>query len=121
MKNKYHAVKCQVGDVVYDSRKEMRRHQELLLLEKAGMIRNLRRQVKYILIPAQREVIMKNGVPKPGKVIERECSYYADFVYEENGHTIVEDVKGGNATKTREFVIKRKLMFYVHGIRVREV
>lgn len=121
MRNKYHAVKCQVGDVVYDSRKEMRRHQELLLLEKAGMIKNLRRQVKYILIPAQREVVMKKGVPKPGKVIERECSYYADFVYEENGQTIVEDVKGGNATKTREFVIKRKLMLYVHGIRIREV
>ena len=119
--NKYHAHKCKVGDEVFNSRKELRRYEELCLLEKAGHIKNLRREVKYILIPAQREVIWKNGRPRHGKVIERECSYIADFVYEENGQTVVEDVKGGNATKTDKYIIKRKLMLYMHGIRIREV
>lgn len=119
--NKYHAYKCKVGDEVFHSRKELRRYQELCLLEKAGHIKNLRREVKYILIPAIREIIWKNGSPRQGKVIEKECSYIADFVYEENGQTVVEDVKGGSATKTDAYIIKRKLMLYVHGIRIMEV
>ena len=120
-KNKYHAHRVKVGDEVFHSKKELRRWEELCLLEKAGQIKNLRREVKYILIPSQREIIWKNGKPRQGKVIERECSYIADFVYEENGQTVVEDVKGGYATKTPVYLVKRKLMLYVHGIRVREV
>jgi hypothetical protein len=120
-KNKYNARTYKVGNEVFHSRKELRRYEELLLLEKAGQIHNLQREVKYLLIPSQRETIWKNGKPRQGKVIEREVSYIADFVYEENGQTIVEDVKGGSATKTDTYVIKRKLMLYVHGIRVREV
>lgn len=120
-RNKYHAHKVKVGDEVFHSKKELHRWEELCLLEKAGMIKNLRREVKYILIPAQRETIWKNGKPRQGKCIERECSYIADFVYEENGQTIVEDVKGGNATKTEVYKIKRKLMLYLKGIRIREV
>lgn len=118
MRNKYHAQKCVVGGEAFDSRKEARRYSELLILKKAGEITNLQRQVKYILIPSQRECVIKNGVPKMGKVIERECSYIADFVYEEDGKTVVEDVKG---YKTKDYMIKRKLMLYVHGIRVKEV
>jgi hypothetical protein len=120
-KNKYNARTYKVGNEVLHSRKELRRYEELLLLEKAGQIHNLRREVKYLLIPSQRETIWKNGKPRQGKVIERECAYIADFVYDENGQTIVEDVKGGSATKTDTYVIKRKLMLYVHGIRIREV
>ena len=120
-RNKYHAHKVKVGDEVFHSKKELHRWEELCLLEKAGMIKNLRREVKYVLIPAQRETIWKNGKPRQGKCIERECSYIADFTYEENGQTVVEDVKGGNATKTEVYKVKRKLMLYVHGIRVREV
>ena len=116
--NKYHARKCMVGGEVFDSRKEATRYSELLILKKAGKITNLQRQVKYILIPSQRECTIKNGVPKMGKVIERECAYIADFVYEEDGKTVVEDTKG---CRTKDYIIKRKLMLYVHGIRIREV
>ena len=119
-RNKYHAQKCCVGGEVFDSRKEMRRWNELIILEKAGEISALKRQVKYLLIPAQREVVWKNGRPKQGRVIERECTYIADFVYEENGQTVVEDVKGGNATKTKEYRLKKKMMLYFHGIRILE-
>ena len=118
MKNKYHAHKVKVGDEVFDSRKELHRYEELLLLEKAGQIKNLRRQVKFLLLPSQRETIMKKGKPRQGKVIEREVSYKADFVYEENGQTIVEDVKG---FKTKDYLLKRKMMLYFHNIRIREV
>ena len=118
--NYYNVQKCRVGDEVFDSRKEMRRYQELCLLEKAGQISNLRRQVKYVLIPSQREVIMKNGKPKMGKVVERGCSYIADFVYTENGKEVVEDVKGKNY-RTEKYLLKRKMMLYFHGIRIREV
>lgn len=117
-RNKYHAHKVKVGDLVFDSKHELHRWEELCLLEKAGMIQGLKRQVKFILIPSQRETIWKNGKPRQGKVIERECSYLADFVYKENGVLVVEDAKG---VKTEAYKIKRKLMLNVHGIRIREV
>lgn len=122
---KYRNEKVRTKDgETYDSRKEFRRAKELELLERAGEISNVRRQVKYILIPAQRgpEEIGPRGGRRPGPLLERECSYVADFVYEENGKTIVEDVKGyreGQAYNV--FVIKRKLMLWIHGIRVKEV
>lgn len=113
MKNKYHAKKCEVGGEVYDSKKEARRHQELKLLEKAGEIQNLRRQVKYILIPSQR---------RDGKLVEREVAYKADFVYEADGQTVVEDVKGCKKGAGYDvFVLKRKMMLLFHNIRIKEV
>lgn len=119
-RNKYHNKKAVVDGIVYDSKKEAARHEELLLLERAGVIQNLQRQVKYVLIPSQREpdtVGSRGGIHK-GKTIEKECAYYADFVYEEDGQTVVEDAKG---MRTTEYVIKRKLMLWVHGIRIKEV
>lgn len=113
MKNKYHAKKREVGGEVYDSKKEARRHQELKLLEKAGEIQNLRRQVKYILIPSQRI---------DGKLVEREVAYKADFVYEADGQTVVEDVKGCKKGAGYDvFVLKRKMMLLFHNIRIKEV
>lgn len=106
---KYHAKKTELDGITFDSRKEADRYAELKLLERSGAIHNLRRQVRYELIPAQK---------KDGKTIERACHYIADFVYEENGKTVVEDVKG---YRTKEYVLKRKLMLQVHGIEVREV
>ncbi len=118
--NKYHNKKVVYNGIEFDSKKEARRYSELSLLEKAGVISGLQMQVKYILIPAQREtdIIGKRGGVKPGKLIEREVTYIADFVYQENGKTVVEDTKG---MKTKEYIIKRKLMLYVHGIRIKEV
>lgn len=118
--NKYHSQKVIRDGVTFDSRKEFRRYEELQLLQQAGEITNLRRQVKFVLIPPQREpdTIGSRGGVKRGKIIERECSYVADFVYTENGETVVEDAKG---LRTKDYIIKRKLMLYVHNIRVREV
>lgn len=123
MRNKYQAIKTTIDGIEFDSRKEARRYQELLLLQRAGAIRNLQRQVKYVLIPAQYDTYARLGKKgqrlKDGKVLlERECAYIADFVYDENGKTVVEDTKG---VKTKDYTIKRKLMLYVHKIKIREV
>lgn len=123
MKNKYYAKKTMFNGIEFDSRKEARRYQELLLLERAGAIRDLRMQVEFELIPAQYEAYERYGKKgqelTPGKrLIERACTYIADFVYKEDGKTIVEDTKG---IKTKDYIIKRKLMLYVHGIKIKEV
>lgn len=119
-KSKYHNRKITRDGVTFDSRREARRYEELQLLQQAGEIKNLRRQVKFVLIPTQREpnIIGPRGGVKKGKLLERECSYIADFVYGENGKMVVEDAKG---LRTKDYIIKRKLMLRVYGIRVREV
>ena len=115
--SKYRNRKIIVDGITFDSVKEGQRWCELKLLQRAGEIRDLERQVKFVLIPAQVDW-------KTNKVIERECSYVADFMYWENGKDgwtkVVEDVKSP-ATKTPEYRIKRKLMLHKHGIRIREV
>lgn len=125
-RSKYGNLKVTRDGMTFDSVKEYRRFCELRLLERAGEVAGLRRQVKFILIPAQREFCneiyakgKKKGCFKPGKLLEQECSYIADFVYtDKDGRQVVEDTKG---FKTPEYIIKRKLMLYVHGIRIREV
>ncbi len=124
MKSKYHAKKVTVNGITYDSKKEARRHAQLLDMERKGEITDLQRQVKFVLIPAQREpdTIGPRGGVKKGKLIEKEVSYIADFTFFQNGEYIVEDVKGykgGGAYAV--FSLKRKLMLWVHGIRIKEV
>jgi hypothetical protein len=133
--NKYRSKKITVNGITYDSKKEMRRHLVLLDMERKGEISDLQRQVKFVLIPAQREpdTTGSRGGVKKGKLIERECCYVADFVYSVvqkdtsqsasltaplKGSLVVEDTKG---VRTKDYVIKRKLMLWVHGIRIKEV
>ena len=121
--NKYHAQKIIVDGEKFDSKAEFHRWQELKTLEATGEIHDLRRQVEYILIPEQREPAEGK---KKGKLIERKCSYVADFVYWKQGELfvdlVVEDVKGcRKGTAYDVFVIKRKLMLERYGIKIREV
>lgn len=111
--SKYRNKKFEFDGISFDSKREAKRYQELSFLERSGEIRNLQMQVKYILIPAQYAEV--NG---KRKCIERECAYIADFVYEEAGKTVVEDTKG---FRTKDYIIKRKLMLYVNGIRIVEI
>lgn len=107
--SKYKSRKVVVDGIEFDSQKEARRFRELRLLERAGKITGLERQAKFELIPAQRI---------DGKVVERACTYIADFVYFEDGQMVVEDTKG---FKTKDYIIKRKLMLYLQRIRIKEV
>ena len=117
---KYGSKKVRVDGIVFDSKKEAARYCELKLLQRAGKIKDLELQKTFELIPAQREpeTMTKTGKVKKGKVIEQSVKYIADFVYTENGKTVVEDTKG---FKTKDYIIKRKLMLYVYGIKIREL
>lgn len=106
---KYGNRKVTRDGITFDSIRECQRYCELKLMQRAGVISDLRLQVPYELIPVQRI---------DGKVVERAANYIADFVYTENGTTIVEDAKG---CRTKEYILKRKLMLWRHGIRIREV
>ena len=121
--NKYRNTKLNIDGEIFDSIKELKRYQELRLMESAGEIKDLKRQVKYILIPTQREpdTVGKRGGIKKGRLLEKECAYWADFEYKDkNGNTVVEDVKS-DITRTTEYRIKRKLMLYRYGIKIQEV
>lgn len=113
--NKYGAkkIKDPATGYVFDSKKEFIRWCELRIMERAGKITKLRRQVKFVLIPAQYDGKYK---------LESETSYIADFVYnDESGKEIVEDVKGYKRGAAYQlFVIKRKLMLHKFGIIVKE-
>lgn len=108
--SKYYSQRTFSSGKMYDSRREAERARILRLMQKAGEITDLKEQVKFELIPAQ----YING-----KCAERAVTYIADFTYtDKNGNLIVEDAKG---VRTEKYIIKRKLMLYVHGIRVQEV
>ena len=106
-KSKYGNKKTTIGNEKYDSRKEARRYLELKRLEEQGEISELRKQVKFELIPKQEG--------------ERAVRYYADFTYIQNGELVVEDVKSPVTRENGVYVIKRKLMLYKHGIRIKEI
>ncbi len=132
MKNKLNAHKVEYDGFTFGSKKEAIRWAELKLLERSGHISDLQRQVPFELIPAHFEEVptgefykrgSKKGQPKTKKVcIENAVKYVADFVYMQNGKKVVEDTKGCRVGITYNyFVLKRKLMLWVHGIRIREV
>ena len=95
----------------HDSKREHNRASALQLKQRAGLISNLREQVRFILIPSQHDA--------DGNLVERQCAYIADFVYNlPDGSLVVEDTKG---FRTPEYIIKRKLMLHVHSIRIKEL
>ena len=101
--SKYHARKTEVDGIVFDSKKEALRYRELLLLQRAGVIKGLRMQVPYTLIEKS-----KYG---------REIKYVADFVYRENEEMVVEDTKG---IKTPVYRLKKRLLAEIYGIEIKE-
>ena len=132
--NKVNAKKITVDGIEFDSKREAKRYQELRLLEMAGEISDLRLQVRYDLIPAAFEMVGTGEYYKRGEhageekmkrcCYERGIDYVADFVYIKDGETVVEDAKGmrdPHSAMYAIFVIKRKLMLYIHGIKVREI
>lgn len=105
---KYNNEKVVVDDIEFASKKEAHRYGELKLLMKAGEIGMLEMQVAFLLIPASET--------------ERKCEYLADFVYRDmrTGEKIVEDVKSEITRKLPAYIMKRKLMLSVHGIKIVE-
>lgn len=104
--SKYGNRKTVIDGITFDSRKEANRYCELKLLEDAGKIKGLKRQVKFELIP-------------PIKNHPRATYYIADFVYfdVQSNMQVVEDVKG---MKTDIYKLKKKLMMWLNGIDILE-
>ena len=109
--SKYGNQKVTIDGITFDSKKEAARYAELRLLLRAGVISDLRRQVRFELIPKQTD--------ENGKTIESSAAYIADFVYKDkDGNNVVEDTKG---FRTDTYVLKRKLMLFLKGIRIKEI
>ena len=105
--SKYHNQKTKTIDgIEHDSKKEALRWMELQMLQRAGEISDLRRQVTFELIPKQEG--------------ERACNYIADFTYvdRKTGRTVVEDAKG---VRTDVYKIKKNLILWRYDIRIKEV
>lgn len=95
--NKYHARTVRLDGYTFQSEAEARRYGELRLLEQAGQIHDLRVHPRFELLPRDKGLGL------------RAVHYTADFQYTEGGRVIVEDVKGGSATITDEFKLRRQL------------
>lgn len=123
MRSKYGNKKAIHNGITFDSRRERNRYINLLTLQRAGEISDLKMQVPFEIIPAVYEVVekqMKTKVKKVEKCVQRATHYIADFVYKDkDGNEIVEDVKGSTKMLTPEFRLKMKLMRYVHGIQIK--
>lgn len=100
-RSKYNAVKSVVDGITFDSKLEAKRYSDLKILQRLGEISNLRLQVPYPIIVNEVSI----------------CKYIADFVYIKNGIEIVEDAKG---VRTKEYMLKKKLMLAIHNITIFE-
>jgi|688.fasta_scaffold583151_1 hypothetical protein len=106
---KYRNTKTEIDGIKFDSKKEAERYRLLKHWQDSKVICDLQTQVKYQLIPNQYI---------DGELVERAVKYIADFVYRHYGIIVVEDVKG---MKTRDYIIKRKLMLDKYNIRIKEI
>lgn len=108
----------------FDSKKEKARYDELVQLEKEGAISNLKRQVHFELLPAVYEDVkiqLKRKIKEERRCIFRATEYIADFTYELDGEDVVEDVKASAYFQDPVYKIKKKLMYCIHNIKIKEV
>ena len=110
-RTKYGNRKTELDGMTFDSRKEANRYAELKLLQKSGWISDLECQHPFVLQP---------GFEHEGKRIQP-IKYIADFTYQCDGKTVVEDVKSAATRKDKVYQLKRKMMMYVHGIEIKEI
>ena len=125
-RNKYGNKKTYAYGIQFDSKHEAETFIKLKILQDKGLINHLEIQKKYVLIESQyapsTEIYKRGehkGEPKKGKLLEKEVSYYADFdYYTKEGEHVVADAKG---CRTKDYIIKRKLMLERYGIQIKEI
>ena len=124
-RSKYRNVKVTNADgEVFDSKRELKRYNELKVMEKAGLIYNLRRQVKFTLLSAAYEEVpvqLKTKVKYKKVCLFKETNYVADFVYDQDGVEVVEDVKADAKFQDPVYKLKKKMMYMIHHIKIKEV
>lgn len=110
---KYRSSKVRRGEQTFDSEKEVRRWDTLNIMQTAGKISELQRQVRFVLAPAVR----LTGEPRAKPALR----YFADFTYIQDGQLVVEDVKSAPTRKLASYRNKKHLMATVHNIHIQEV
>lgn len=125
-KSKYHNKKVEYDGISFDSKKEMKRYVFLKDMEDKGVIENLERQVRFVLIPSLTEDVVvhlktKDKVVK--KTIQLAITYTCDFRYVHDGVTIVEDIKASpkSAALDKVFLIKEKLFRWRFGFAIKRI
>lgn len=125
-KGKYNNTKVEIDGIKYDSKKESQRNVYLELMQKQGLISDLKRQVVFELIPTIYEdkvVHLKTKDKIVKRVVQKAVTYKADFTYIKDGQLVVEDVKASAsyAALDKTFILKEKMMRYFHGIVIKRV
>ena len=122
-KGKYNNTKVEIDGIKYDSKKESQRNAYLELMQKQGLISDLKRQVVFELIPTIYEdkvVHLKTKDKECERTVQHAITYSADFSYNDRyGNLVVEDVKISPSLLPKEFILKVKMMRALHGIKVR--
>jgi len=108
---KYHNTPTDSRGITFDSAKEARRYDELMLMLRAGTVSDLKLQVNFTL--------QEGFKTTDGKRI-KPIIYKADFTYHRSGELVVEDVKS-EATRTKTYLIKKKMLRDKYGIDIEEV
>lgn len=124
--SKYNNKKFEINGIKYDSKREYQRHLVLLDAEEKGLISALELHPTYELVPNQYTKGIKHLKTKDKEInilLEERIKYIADFRYIKDNKIVVEDVKISDnpRLKPKEYIIKRKLLLYVFGIKLKEV
>lgn len=122
--SKYKNKKCVYNGIKFDSQKERDRYIYLKESEDKGLISDLRLQVKYELIPAVREDYVEHLKTKDKikqRTLQLAITYTCDFQYIKDGDMVVEDVKSNPKMLTKEYQLKKKMLFALKRIKIREV
>lgn len=122
--SKYRNRSTEFQGMTFDSRRERDRYIFLSAAQRDGRISDLKCQVTFHLLPAQYETVevqLKTKVKTERRCVERAVDYIADFTYMKDGQLVVEDTKVNKKILPTEYVLKRKMMLYFHGIKVKEV
>jgi len=123
-RTKYGNRKFEADGFKWDSQREYERWRVLCHMAANGEIKDLKRQIEFVLIPSLYEDViiqLKTKTKAKRITVQRPISYVADFSYiDAEGNYIVEDVKISPKCLPKEYVLKKKLLRYFHGIEIKE-
>lgn len=123
-KSKYNNKKVVYQGIGFDSRKEMERYMYLLDAQMNGVITDLQTHVKFELIPAVREEYIEHLKTKDKvktRTLQLAITYTCDFSYKKDGELVIEDVKASPKMLPKEYILKKKLLFAIHRISIKEI
>lgn len=123
-RSKYRNTKVEFQGIKFDSKREMQRYIVLKDAEVKGLIKDLQMQVKFELIPAVKETYIKHLKTKDKeceRTLQLPITYTCDFAYTKDDVLVVEDVKISASLLPKEYVLKKKMMFALKGIKIREI